>query len=263
MILVLGLLGAGGALSAFMALAWSAQRITGNSGWIDVIWSLSVGLVGVALALAFGSGPRGIAAATFVGLWSLRLGAHLFTRTLGASDDPRYRDLMEQWGVCAGRRLFWFAQSQAVAGLLLVTAIAIAARNPAPFPGAGDLLAVAIFTAGLAGGGLADLQLRRFKADPVSRGGVCNRGLWRWSRHPNYFFEWVCWLSYPLLAIGAGGGYGLGYAALAAPICMYWLLVHVSGIPPLETHLMRTRGAAFMVYRMRTSAFFPWPPKRG
>ena len=261
--LLLVLLGAGAVLSASMAAAWAVQRATGNSGWIDVTWTFSLGAVAAALALGYGNGARAVAVAAFVALWSARLGLHLAVRTAGAGDDPRYRDLMEQWGADAGRRLFWFAQSQAAVSLLLAGTILIAARNPAPFPATGDVLAAAVFALGVLGEAVADYQLRRFKADPANRGRICDRGLWGWSRHPNYFFEWVCWLAYPLLAIVPAGGYAVGYVALAAPACMYWLLVMVSGIPPLETHLMRTRAAAFAVYRMRTRAFFPFPPKRG
>lgn len=260
-----GMLVASGALSALMACAWRVQRITGNSGWIDVIWTAGVGLAGVFLALGAGTGEmpaRQAIVAGLAALWSLRLGAHLFSRTVTANDDPRYRDLMEQWGAAASRKLFGFLQVQAGAGMVLAAAIMIAARAPGVFPGLGDIAGLAVFAAGLIGSAAADRQLRRFKAKAENAGKICNTGLWSWSRHPNYFFEWLCWLSYPLIAISPGGQYIWGYAALVAPAWMFWLLVHVSGIPPLETHLMRSRGAAFMVYRMRTSAFFPWPPKR-
>lgn len=266
MSIIAGVLAASIAFSAVMVFAWWIQRITGNSGWIDVVWTAGVGLTAVFLALGTGSGAVTARQATVAGLaalWSLRLGTHLFVRAATADDDPRYRDLMEQWGAAASRKLFGFLQAQAAAGLVLAVAITIATRSPGPFPGPGDIAGLAMFAIGLIGSAAADLQLRRFKAKAENAGKICDRGLWRWSRHPNYFFEWLCWLSYPLIAIDPRGTYTWGYAALAAPVWMYWLLVHVSGIPPLETHLMRSRGAAFMVYRMRTSMFFPWPPKRG
>jgi steroid 5-alpha reductase family enzyme len=103
--------------------------------------------------------------------------------------------------------------------------------------------------------------LRRFRSDSANRDRVCDAGLWRWSRHPNYFFEWFGWLAYPLIAVDFGGDYPWGWLALAGPACMYWLLVHVSGIPPLEAHMVRTRGDAFRAYRARTNAFFPSPPR--
>jgi steroid 5-alpha reductase family enzyme len=101
--------------------------------------------------------------------------------------------------------------------------------------------------------------LRRFRAEPANRGHICDSGLWSWSRHPNYFFEWVGWLAYPLIAIGPT--YSWGWLALAGPACMYWLLVYVSGIPPLEEHMQEVRAEAFREYRARTSKFFPSPPR--
>ena len=90
---------------------------------------------------------------------------------------------------------------------------------------------------------------------------ICDVGLWGWSRHPNYFFEWFGWLAYPLLAIDLGGAYPWGFVALAGPVCMYWLLVHVSGIPPLEAHMLERRRDEFRAYQARTNAFFPAPPR--
>jgi hypothetical protein len=112
-----------------------------------------------------------------------------------------------------------------------------------------------------AGEGVADAQLRRFRADPGHRDSICNVGLWGWSRHPNYFFEWFGWLAYVLFAIDFSGLYPWGFITIAGPLCMYWLLVHVSGIPPLEEHMLERRREAFRAYQARTNAFFPAPPR--
>jgi steroid 5-alpha reductase family enzyme len=136
-----------------------------------------------------------------------------------------------------------------------------AARNPAPFPGFGDLIGAALLIVAILGEGVADAQLARFRTDPANRGGVCDVGLWGLSRHPNYFFEWLGWVAYPIIAIGLPPANFSGVVALIAPLFMYWLLVHVSGAPPLEAHMARTRGAAFAAYRQRVSLFFPWPPR--
>ncbi len=95
---------------------------------------------------------------------------------------------------------------------------------------------------------------------PDDRGAVADTGLWGWSRHPNYFFEWLGWFGY--FAIAVTPGYGPGWLALIGPAMMYWLLVHASGIPPLEKHMLATRGDAFRAYQARVSAFFPWPLRR-
>jgi steroid 5-alpha reductase family enzyme len=257
---------AGGLLSAVMALAWRVQRATGNSGWIDVFWSFGLGAVAVALALwPLGQNVwpdvRQLCVAALAGSWSLRLGLHLLLRTKAMDDDPRYRKLMDDWGERASSNLFWQLQIQALVALLLVVAIALAAHNPAEYIRAQDVAAGLILVIGIAGEALSDFQLRRFKADPANRGKICDTGLWRWSRHPNYFFDWLIWISYPLLAIDFSGAYPFGFLALSAPICMYWILVHVSGIPPLEAHMLRTREAAFRNYQKRTNAFFPSPPR--
>lgn len=253
-------------LSAVMALAWRVQQITGNSGWIDTFWSLGLGAVAVSLALwPLGQdvwpSNRQIFVASLAGLWSLRLGWHILQRTAGMDDDPRYRKLMEEWGANAATKLFWQLQIQAAVALLLVVAILLAAHNPAEHIRVLDVAATLLLAIGITGEALSDLQLRRFKASQENRGKVCDTGLWRCSRHPNYFFDWLCWLAYPLLAIDLSGANPLGFLALLAPICMYWILVHVSGIPPLEAHMLRTRRAAFRDYQGRTNAFFPWPPR--
>jgi steroid 5-alpha reductase family enzyme len=114
-----------------------------------------------------------------------------------------------------------------------------------------------VLLVGLIGEAVSDWQLRQFRADPANRTRICEAGLWKWSRHPNYFFEWVCWLAYPLIAID--GSYPRGWVTLLAPACMYWILVYVSGIPPLEQHMLRSRGAQFREVQARTRAFVPVP----
>ncbi|MDQ2083067.1 DUF1295 domain-containing protein [Xanthobacteraceae bacterium Astr-EGSB] len=250
----------GAALSAIMATAWRLQQRTGNSGWVDTIWSFGTGAVAVGAALVPVTGAVGWRQAMVAALaaaWSLRLGFHIARRSHGADDDPRYRQMAETWGAEAPRRMFWFLQAQAVAGVPLVVAVALAAHHPAAGVRLQDVIGTILFLVALAGEATADVQLRRFKASPAAD-RLCRTGLWGWSRHPNYFFEWLAWISYPVIAIG--DGHGLGWLSLAAPIVMYWLLVHVSGIPPLEAQMERTRGAAFRDYRRTTSPFFPLPP---
>lgn len=265
--LIVSALAAGVALSALMAFAWRIERVTGNAGWIDVFWTFGTGAAACILALLplEGSGwPNGrqLLVAALAGSWSLRLGRHLLLRTRVADDDPRYRDLMRQWGAKGEAKLFWQLQSQAAVGLLLASSAMLAAQSPVARLRVQDIVAIAIFLIGVMGEAIADAQLRMFKMSDANRGKICDTGLWGYSRHPNYFFEWLCWLAYPLLAIDIGGGNPAGILSLSAPICMYWLLVYVSGIPPLEKHMMRTRPAQFVEYRRRTHAFFPWPRRK-
>ena len=252
-------------LSVLMALAWVVQQRTGNSGWVDTIWTFSVGLVGAAGALwpvgAEAPNARQWLVATLVVVWSLRLGLHIAVRTAKISDDPRYAAFAAEWGLNAPRRMFVFLQNQALGSIPLVFAIFVAARFPHDALRLQDYLGALILFAGIAGEALADAQLRAFRRDSANKGQVCDVGLWRWSRHPNYFFEWFCWLAYPVMAISAD--YPWGWAALLAPAFMYWILVHVTGIPPLEEQMLRSRGERYREYQSRTSAFFPLPPHKG
>lgn len=246
-------------LSLAMAGAWAVQRKTGNSGWIDTIWSFAVGIGGGAAALfANGAFERQIIVFAIIALWALRLGSHIGSRSAGAKEDPRYAKFIEQWGKSASLRLFWFLQIQAVAAYILVLAVYLAASSPIVFPRIMDFIALAIAIIALAGEGIADAQLARFRKTPEAKSGVCETGLWRYSRHPNYFFEWLFWCIWPLLAVS---DFGLSWFSLLAPVMMYWLLVHVSGIPPLEEHMLRSRGEKFRTLQNRVNAFFPGPRK--
>jgi steroid 5-alpha reductase family enzyme len=247
-------------LALTLSLAWAVQRRTGNSGWIDTFWTFSTGVAGVFMALAprtgsVGPDGRQILVASFIAIWSLRLGWHILQRTRVSSDDPRYRDMIDKWGADAASKLFWHLQVQAAVGLLLATCAMLAARNPLPVFQPMDFLAISLFGAGIVGEAVADRQLRRFKQQ--KSGEVCAQGLWQYCRHPNYFCEWLCWLALPCAAIAFDGSYFIGMFAVAAPLCIYWLLVYVSGIPPLEAHMARSRSAAFRQYQNITPAFFP------
>jgi steroid 5-alpha reductase family enzyme len=249
-------------LSILMAGAWAVQQRTGNSGWVDTIWTFSLGLVGAGAALwpIAGAAPnaRQWLVAALVVIWSLRLGIHIAIRTSGISDDPRYASFAKAWGLNAPRRMFIFLQNQALGTIPLAFAIFVAARFPSDALRPQDFIGALILLIGIAGEALADAQLKRFREDPANMGRVCDAGLWRWSRHPNYFFEWFGWLAYPV--IGLSVDYPWGLATLFAPIFMYWILVHLTGIPPLEEQMLRSRGERYRDYQLRTSRFFPLPP---
>ena len=145
--------------------------------------------------------PRQWLVAALVAVWSIRLGSHIALRTAAITDDPRYAAFAKEWGVNSPRRMFLFLQNQGFGSIPLVFSIFVAARFPQPGLRIQDYLGVAFLAAGIAGEALADAQLKRFRSDPANEGRVCDIGLWRWSRHPNYFFEWFGWLAYPVIAI--------------------------------------------------------------
>ncbi len=249
---------AGAAMFVVMAAAWALQRATGNAGWVDACWTFGTGLCGAGGALAAGMAWRPVVAAVCIAAWALRLGLHIARRTARGPEDARYAAFRHEWGAAFQRRMFRFLMIQAAAALPLIGAVILAARNPAPAPRAADLLAIVVLEVAVVGEAVADRQMERFRRDPAHRGQICDIGLWAMSRHPNYFFEWLGWLAYPLFAIDLGG-WPWGWLALAAPAWMYWLLVHVSGIPPLEAAMLRSRPEAYRDYQTRTNAFFPWP----
>jgi steroid 5-alpha reductase family enzyme len=257
-------------LSILMGLAWVVQQRTGNSGWVDTIWTFAVGLVGAGSALwpVGGEAPnaRQWLVAALVVVWSLRLGTHIAIRTASITDDPRYAAFAKEWGVNSARRMFLFLQNQAFGSIPLVFAIFVAARFPQAELRWQDVLGALILLVGIAGEALADAQLRQFRNQPANQGRVCDAGLWRWSRHPNYFFEWFCWLAYPVIGLSFAYpfayplAYPWGLATLLAPLFMYWILVYVTGIPPLEAQMLRSRGEHYRAYQSRTSKFFPQKP---
>ena len=153
--------------------------------------------------------------------------------------------------------MFIFLQNQGFGSIPLVFAIFVAARFPGDALRLQDYLGALILLAGIAGEALADAQLKRFRNHPANQGRVCDAGLWRWSRHPNYFFEWFGWLAYPVIALSID--YPWSLTTLLAPVFMYWILVYVTGIPPLEQQMLRSRGDRYRDYQSRRSRFFPLP----
>lgn len=248
-------------LSATMSLGWAFQRKKNNGGWTDVFWTFGTGAACVAGALPPGEvTTRQLVVAAMAAVWSFRLGFHIQRRVAGANEeDRRYARFRKDWGAHFQRRMFVFLQSQALAGAVLAGAVHISAHNPAPFGGTLDYVGLLLFGIGLAGETAADAQLASFKADRSNRGRVADGGLWAWSCHPNYFFEWLIWVALALLAIAPA--YAQGWLAPAAPVLMFVLLNYVSGVPPLERAMRQSRGAAFDAYAARTSRFFPLPPR--
>ena len=239
--------------------AWVVQLRTRNGGLVDSVWAVTLG--GLAGFYAWvGDAPASvrIALALMGGAWGLRLGIHLFLRNWGKPEDWRYAKFREEWGEHADRNMFWFFQFQNLFTLMLSASafLPLAYRTDAP-PAFCFVVAVAIWIASVVGEGIADAQLERFRTDPANKGGVCRVGLWRYSRHPNYFFECLHWFAYVVLAWGMPWG----WVTLGAPVVMAFLLMKLSGMPLMEAEMMR-RKPAYAEYVRTTSALIPWPPSR-
>jgi steroid 5-alpha reductase family enzyme len=245
-------------LAAAMSGAWVLQRLTRNCGWVDAVWSGATGLGAAAAVLIHPAGGRPFVVAAMVLVWGARLAWHIARRTPGAAEDPRYAEFRREWGAAFEGRLFALLMIQAAAAWVLVASVVLAARNPAPFPRLADLAGLLILAGAVYGEGVADTQMERFRARRTGR--MCDEGLWGWSRHPNYFFEFLAWCAYPVLAVSPA--YPQGWLSVAGPALMFVLLRYVSGVPPLEKSMLARRGAAFADYQARVSAFFPWPAKR-
>jgi len=238
--------------------AWVLQLRTRNAGLVDPIWAFTLGLIAVVYAAA-GTAPATtrLALGIMGASWGLRLGLHLWLRNAGKPEDFRYAQFRAQWGAAADRNMFWFFQFQNVFTLALsASAFLPAAFRESNPPLVAFGLAALIWTVAVAGEGLADRQMERFRADPQNKGRVCRDGLWRYSRHPNYFFECVHWLAYVPLAWGAPWG----WAALAAPAIMAALLMKLSGVPLLEREMVKRRPG-YAEYIRTTNALIPWPPR--
>ncbi len=247
------------ALGVGMSVAWVAWWKTRNAGWVDVTWTVTLGLTGVVGSFAMpGAFWRHASIAILLVVWVLRLGSHIAGRNRQRKDDPRYAKLLQGWGANAPRQMFWLMQKQALVSIPLALALLLAAGTPQPGFRILDGLGFLVVLIAIGGEALADQQLRQFQATH-EKGAICDVGLWSWSRHPNYFFQWLSWCGYAIIALDFSGNYPWGWLALSAPLCMYWLLMFVSGIPPLEEHMLATRGARYKEYQKRTHAFFPLP----
>ncbi|HEY2346223.1 MAG TPA: DUF1295 domain-containing protein [Xanthomonadaceae bacterium] len=248
-----------GACSALAMLGvWAYARRVGNLGYVDIAWALLLGAAAIAAAVfSAGSLLARALVGMLVGLWALRLARHLFTRVHGRPEDGRYRNLREHWNNRQGMFLLFFESQTAIVALFSVPML-IAASNPATEPGPWTICAVLIWLVSVGGEALADRQLAAWITDPANRGRTCRRGLWAWSRHPNYFFEWLHWFAYALLAIGAP----MAWLALSGPLLMFVFLYRVTGIPYTEAQSLRSRGDDYRAYQREVNAFFPWPPRR-
>jgi steroid 5-alpha reductase family enzyme len=242
-------------LSVVMAAAWLFQRLVGNAGWADTFWSYAIGIAGVVAAATVAS-PRHWLIAGVIALWSLRLGSAIALRNAGAPEDARYATMHREWGGRYQIKMFGFLQLQALAAWPLIFAVRAAAGVTSPL-GAHDAMALAIALVAIGGEAIADQQLRAFRRR-FPHGAVCDAGLWYYSRHPNYFFEAFGWCALPCFAFPTVAATAI---AFLAPATIYILLVYVSGIPPLEAHMLATHGERFREYQSRTSAFFPRLPR--
>jgi steroid 5-alpha reductase family enzyme len=255
------LLTATAALCLIFAAVFLIARRIDNYGIVDIAWSYAFAALAAFYALAGSGWPvRRALIGALACLWSLRLGTHLYVRVMGHHpvEDGRYLALRQRWAANFTPEMFKFFQMQAVSVVLLGAAFLVASINPRPTLHPLEIAGMLLWLIALTGEALADRQLAAFKHDPANRGRVCETGLWRYSRHPNYFFEWLVWVAFFVFALGSRWG----WVAIIGPASILWLLLRVTGIPMNEEQNLRSRGDAYRRYQQTTSAFVPWWPKR-
>lgn len=240
-----------------MLLVWLWSRKIKNAGVVDIFWSYNFPVIAVILyGLAPGWETRLILICAMVVIAGGRLGTHLAGRILAhlRDEEPRYAQLRKEWSPNAERKFFFFFQFQGVSNVLLAVPFFLIAMNTTVglsfFEWAGFIL----WFISVTGEAIADRQLADFKKDPGNKGQVCQTGLWYYSRHPNYFFEWLMWVSYFIFALGSP----YGYLGVISPAIILYLLLKVTGIPATEEQSMRSKGDKFRAYQKSTSVFVPW-----
>ncbi len=242
-----------------MLLLWMVQYKTENAGIVDVAWSFLTPLVGVWLILTDDIANEArqwliIAMAIF---WGFRLGLYLYNRVMNEVEDGRYRYMRQYCGKYAQPVMFVFFQVQASWTLLFALPFWAASRNSGVGLGLLDLFGVLIWIIAIAGEFISDQQLHRFRMKPENKGLVCDNGFWRYSRHPNYFFEWLQWWAFVLIGYGSDHWW-LTWTGL---IVIYVFITRITGVPYTEQQSIRSRGDAYRDYQKTTSMFFPLPPK--
>lgn len=248
------------AVPAAFALAWVWAVRIDNYSVVDAAWAFGIGATACFwLTVGPGDLTARIAAAAVVGFWSLRLGGYLHRRIhrMHPQEDARYAKLRDVWKGRVKPAFFGFFQMQAVSVILLALPF-LAISNKTNSWGVLESIGLAIILIGLTGEALADRQMAAFKRGNSDSKAVCRDGLWRYSRHPNYFFESVIWWGFYLFACGSPWG----WATLHAPIAITWLLLRVTGIPPTEAAAVARKGDAYREYQKTTSPFVPWAPRK-
>lgn len=243
-----------------MLCLWVLERRIRNASHVDAGWSAGIGLLALGvIAVAPGDQLRLAIAVGLGGCWSIRLTTHLIRdRLMGRPEDGRYALLRKQWAPHAGFWFFWFFQLQAGFVVMFALPFWVIGGNEQPFGRLADYLGIGWFVVMWYLNVRADGQLAAWRADPANKGRTCRSGLWRFSRHPNYFFEFMLWWSWAWFGFGADHF----WITVALPLFLLVLLLSVTGIPYNEKRSLESKGDDYRDYQRSVSAFIPWFPKK-
>jgi steroid 5-alpha reductase family enzyme len=245
-------------MAVLFGCVWAVCARIGNYGFLDALWSLSVALLAPCYAwLAGGAPTRRVLFAAIGTLWSLRLGLHVLVRVWRhhPTEDARYETLRKRWPGPA--RFLLFFELQAFVAVVFSLPFLLASVDPAPSVSAIQWAGLGLALLATAGEAIADRQAERFKHSTANRERVLDTGLWRYSRHPNYFFESLVWWGFFIAAVPSPHG----WITVVCPLLMLFFLLRVTGIPLTEAHSLRHRGEAYRRYQQVTSRFIPLPRK--
>lgn len=229
-----------------------------NNGIVDVFWAFNFLVIAAVIWIhANGNGDRKNLVCGLASLWSIRLGIYLAIRVLGHLDveEGRYKQLRLEWNTT---KFFFFFQMQAMSNVFLCIPFFAIALNKSGHISTIEYVGAALWLLSIIGEGLSDWQLQHFKKDPANKGKVCQYGLWNYSRHPNYFFQFMIWISVLIFALPSP----YGWLAVLCPLSIGYLIFKVTGIPMTEEQAIRSKGEAYKEYQRTTSAFVPLPKKK-
>jgi len=249
-----------GIVAATMFALWLVHLRIRNAAIVDVGWAAGLAMLAIFYAVE-GSGyfARKWAIAAMAGFWGLRLAVYLlFSRVAGKSEEGRYVQLRREWKTNLPLRFLFFFEFQALLTVVLSLPFLLAGLSPGAPLGRLEKIGAAIWLVSICGEAVADFQLNRFRKNPANKGKTYRRGLWGYSRHPNYFFEWMIWVSYAIFGLG----WPWGWLGMISPAMMLYFLLGTTGIAATEAQALRTRGGEYRAYQRTTSTFIPWFRKK-
>jgi steroid 5-alpha reductase family enzyme len=245
---------------AMMFVLWLIHLLIRNAAIVDVGWAAGLGILALDYA-AFGPGysARRWAIAAMAGFWGLRLAVYLlFARVAGHPEEGRYLQLRREWKNNLALRFLFFFEFQALLDVVLSLPFLLACLDTRAPLGFLEKFAAGLWLVSMIAEAVADQQLNAFKKKPENQGKTCRDGLWKYSRHPNYFFEWLIWVAYAVFALASPWG----WVGLISPALILYFLLGATGIPATEAQALRSRGNEYRAYQRTTNSFVPWFPKK-